>query len=139
MKIKLQNKLTTLDPGDRIVVPITQFGMAQHHAIYFGQINGVDFFIENKIGFGVRLITANQFFIENQVITRIEKFLGDRFDRAVAIQKAQKMIGNQYDLLTFNCEHFANEIQRSISTSPQVKVGIALGILSLFLLITIVD
>jgi hypothetical protein len=135
MKIKYKNKSIKLEPGDRIVVPITLLSITQHHAIYYGQINGIHYFIENKNGFGVRLITAEQFIIENPSITRIQKFPGDAYDRTYAIQKAYKLLGKKYDLLGYNCEHFANDIQHSVNTSPQVKVGIALGIFTLLILV----
>lgn len=109
-------------PGDRLVVPKSGLRLVQHHALYLGQNHqGVDLIAENKIGFGVRLITAGEFFKDVIEITRIEKFKGNNYDRKPAVQKALQKLGQPYHLINYNCQHFANEIQYGKIECDQVS------------------
>lgn len=66
-----------LQPADRIVVPKSDLRWVQHHAIYLGRDeNGTDWIAENKIGKGVQIVTAVDFFIDATEITRVEPFRG---------------------------------------------------------------
>jgi Permuted papain-like amidase enzyme, YaeF/YiiX, C92 family len=131
-------KQYNLKPGDRIVVPKSGLRVIQHHAIYLGQNNqGVDLIAENKIGHGVRLITANEFFEYVINITSIERFAGNNYERQLAVQKALQKLGKPYDLINYNCENFATEIQTGVSYSEQVVtiykgVAVAAGFTLLF-------
>ncbi len=108
-------------PADRIVVPKSGLRIVQHHALYLGKNHfGVDLIAENKIGFGVRLITAEDFFKDVIEVTRIERFKGNNYQRKVAVQKALNKLGQPYQLINYNCQHFANEIQYNIVKSHQV-------------------
>jgi hypothetical protein len=110
-----------LVPGDRIVVPKSGLRLVQHHALYLGKNkSGVDLIAENKIGFGVRLITADNFFKDVIEVTRIERFKGSNYQRKVAVQNALSKLGQPYDLINYNCQHFANEIQYNEVRSEQV-------------------
>ena len=121
-----------IKPADRIVVPKSNFKMVQHHAIYLGQNNqGVDLIIENKIGFGVRLITADDFFSETNEITRIERFSGSNYDRQLAVERALYEIGKPYNLINYNCESFSNHVQNNKPESKQVWTGFFVGIVAL--------
>lgn len=108
-------------PADRIVVPKSGLRIVQHHAVYLGQNHfGVDLIAENKIGFGVRLVTADDFFKDVIEITRIERFNGSNYERKLAVQKALDKLGQPYHLIDYNCQHFANEIQYNLIKSDQV-------------------
>ena len=97
-----------LEPADRIIVPKSLFGLIQHHAIYLGQNDqGIDLIAENKIGFGVRIITAKAFFKEVTTVTRIIKFKGNNYKRRIAVQNALLKAGQPYYLINYNCEHLA--------------------------------
>jgi hypothetical protein len=114
----------SLQPGDRIVVPKSHVGMIQHHAIYIGyDLNGTHWIIDNNAGVGVRLITVDAFFRDSIGVTRIERLRGNSNDRKIAVQKALQKIGQPYNLINYNCEAFANEIQHGTSTSKQVEMG----------------
>lgn len=65
-------------------------------------------------------------------ITRIEPFTGNDTQRKQAVKNALSLKGTLYDLLQFNCEHYANLIQYKRQVSEQVKAGLALGIIALF-------
>src|SRR5579864_2499912 len=102
-------------PADRIVVPKSGLRIIQHHAVYLGQNHlGVDLIADNKIGFGVRLVTAADFFKDVIEVTRIEKFRGNNYERKLAVQKALDKMGQPYHLINYNCQHFANEIQYNL-------------------------
>jgi hypothetical protein len=133
-----------LKAGDRIIVPKSRLRIVQHHALYLGENrNGVDLIAENKIGFGVRLVTADEFFKDAIEVTGIEKFTGNNYQRKLAVQKALAKLGQPYDLINYNCQHFANEIQHNEVRSEQVdgmfeglkvaaSFAIIVGLLSLF-------
>lgn len=126
-----------LKPGDRIVEPKSSLRLVQHHSIYLGQdISGTDWIIENKIGFGVRLVTAKEYFSAVIEVTRIERFYGTGEQRKAAVQKALSEIGKPYDLINYNCESFANYIQYGHTRSVQLEGGLA--VLLLFLIIVII-
>lgn len=123
-----------LEPGDRIIVPKSGLRIVQHHAMYLGQNHqGIDLIAENKIGFGVRLVTADKFFADVIEVTRIEKFRGNTYKRKLAIQRALQKLGHPYHLINYNCQHFANEIQYGKVESDQVANGLAAVLTLLFI------
>jgi uncharacterized protein YycO len=131
-------------PGDRIIVPKSGFRIIQHHALFLGQnYHGVDLIAENKIGIGVRLITADDFFKDVIEVTKIEKFNGNNYQRKIAVQKALQKLGQPYHLIDYNCQHFVNEIQHNHIKSEQIDglfeglkvaagIAILLGLFNLF-------
>ena len=126
--------LNTLQPGDRVVLPKSSLGLIQHHALYVGKDNvGNRLYIENAIGRGVQIITESYLFKDGYQITRIERFHGSPNQRQMAVRSAIKMLGKQYDLINFNCEHYANNIQHRRSYSHQVENGLVLGLIALLL------
>jgi uncharacterized protein YycO len=123
-------------PCDTIIVPKSGFNIVQHFAVYIGQdFYGRDILIENKAGHGVRLVYADNFFNEAPTITRIEKFTGTNYERYDKVKRALQKIGKPYNLINYNCEHFAREVRTGIPSSAQV--GTALGILALVGLVTL--
>ncbi len=120
-------KRYNLKPGDRIVVPKSGLGIVQHHAIYLGQNDrGIDLIAENKIGHGVRVITADDFFRDVISITRIERFKGTGHERKLSVQRALAKLGVPYDLINYNCESFAEEVQTGTVKSRQAEVATSL-------------
>ena len=112
-----------LKPADRFVVPKSQLRIIEHHALYLGQNqDGTHLIEENKHGSGVRIVTAEEFFKDVIEITRIEKFTGSNIERKLAIQNALQKQGKPYDLINYNCQHFANEIQYGKVVSEQVDL-----------------
>jgi len=137
-------KVLNLKPADRIVVPKSGLRIVQHHVIYLGQNHqGHHLIAENKIGFGVRLVTTEDFFKDVIEVTRIERFKGSNYERKLAVQKALSKCGLPYDLINYNCQHFANEVQYGKAESEQVDslreglkiaagVALIIGLLNLF-------
>lgn len=122
---KFYNYLLQLNPGDRVVVPKSSINWVQHHAIYLGcDEYGRHLLIENKDGIGVRVVTAETFFIGVTKITRTQKFTPrPGYSRQDLVNYALSKRGRKYHLMTYNCEHFANEVQNRVVKSQQVNVG----------------
>jgi len=117
-----------LQPADRLVVPKSTARLVQHHAIYLGlDENGIELIAENIAGTGVRIVTASDFLLNAIEVTRVERFTGTEAQRNWALQNAINLVGTNYDLLQFNCEHYANIVQHNRKDSIQVKTGLILG------------
>lgn len=122
-----------LAPGDRLIVPKKGLGFINHHGIVLSNHNiSENYIIENNVNTGVRIVSERIFFEGVDRITKIEKFIGDNFLRIQSIENALNLIGRNYDLLKYNCEHFANEVQRKPIQSKQLK-NILIFLLLLFL------
>lgn len=117
--------LKNLQPGDRLVLPKSNLGFVQHHAIYIGNdVYGKRQYIENYLGKGVQIVSEKHLFRDGYYLTRIEPFTGDDFQRRLAVNRAIALIGTRYDLVNFNCEHYANAVQYNKPFSNQVGNGI---------------
>jgi len=113
-----------LQPGDRIVEPIFQTGFSKHHAIYLGiDAHGTEWISENQKFAGVRLIKASEYFQPGKKY-KIQKFTGRYADRVLAVNRALALLGNPYDLILYNCEHYASYVQTGKPESLQVKNGL---------------
>jgi hypothetical protein len=120
-----------LNPGDRIVVPKSLFGIVQHHAVYAG--NGC--FYENKIGQGVVLTPWGEFFRGVSQVTSIQRFNGNYWELQQAMNRAESLVGRAYHAVNFNCEHFANYVLCARPCSRQVEnAGGILGALAVALI-----
>lgn len=109
-----------LSPADRIVQPIFQTGLSKHHSIYLGtDQHGMEWVAENDKFGGVVLTKVNDFFKEKKCFT-IQRFCGNFHDRKAAVQRALSKVGAPYDLLNFNCEHYAEYVQTGNTGSKQV-------------------
>lgn len=110
-----------LQPADRIVEPLFQTGVTKHYSIYLGEdFSGQEWIAENHKTKGVQIIPAKNFFSQTKQIVRIEKFNGSNQARKEAIQRALRLAGKPYNLLNYNCEHYANEVLTGRPESKQV-------------------
>jgi len=110
-----------LNPADRIINPIFATGLSKHHAIYLGMDDhGVEWISENYQGRGVRMVKARDFFMRSKSF-RIQKFDGDWAAREAAIIRALEELGKPYDLINYNCEHYAEFVQYNRFFSGQVE------------------
>lgn len=117
--------LKNLMPGDRLVLPKSELGMIQHHAIYIGNdAYGNRLYIENHINDGVRAVSETYLFRDGYHLTRIEPFNGNNIQRNEAVKRAKHLIGKPYNLINFNCEHYANTVQHNRSYSKQIGNGV---------------
>ena len=112
--------INTLRTGDLIV---RQKGPAStHFIIYIGYIKGILTVAENQSGIGVRY-TPHQQALAGNSIKRFERFGGTEAQRQLVIPKINGLLGKAYDLIVFNCEHFARWIANGKPESKQVKVA----------------
>lgn len=126
--------LDTLQPADRLVIPKSGLKLVQHHVIYLGKDNnGNRVYIENAIGKGVQIVSEAHLFRDGYELTRVERFTGNQQQRNAAVKFAMQLQGKQYDLLNFNCEHYANTVQHRKTHSNQVGNGIVIGLFVLVL------
>lgn len=112
--------MNSLRTGDLIV---RQKGpWSTHYIVWIGWQNGVQVVAENQIGHGVRYISLNEALAGNP-IKRFEKFGGTESQRQLVIHKINALLGKSYDLVVFNCEHFARWIATGKMSSSQVAIA----------------
>lgn len=131
-----------LKPADAIVVKKEKFGILDHYVIYLGIDNfGEHKFIANYTK-GIQFIEHWELiaFLQSYIPVRLNKFLGDEFQRNAAVRRAlQRLNERAYNLILNNCEHFANWVQKGLPKSEQVEdigksfaiTGAGIGILGL--------
>lgn len=121
-----------LSTGDRILVPKSDLSIIKHHAVYLGyDVNNCHYIIENVIGIGVRLIGVSDFFIKNPIISRIEHYNADSREQSRIIKCAISKLGTPYNLFTYNCESFANDVLQKKADSSQLEIALVLILLIL--------
>lgn len=76
------------------------------------------------------MVEAYKFFVPSKEY-RVQKFEGNEIQRSAAVHAAMSQLGQPYNLVNNNCEHFASFVQTGIAESKQVMqvVGIALLLL----------
>jgi hypothetical protein len=125
-----------LEIGDCILLPLFETGLTKHFAIYLGRDgHGQEIIIQNLAGVGVHLLEASEFFAKVSRIARIEKFYGNIHQQNQLLKRAEALVGMPYNLITYNCEHFANEIRYGKKESNQVAtvilaLTVTLGVLA---------
>jgi hypothetical protein len=112
--------ISTLKTGDLIVRQKGPF--STHFLVYIGWYDGTELVAENQVGAGVRYTSLTEALAGNYV-KRLEQFGGTEQQRNLVIPKINSLIGKGYDLVAFNCEHFARWIANGKPESKQVKVA----------------
>ncbi|MBL7885880.1 MAG: hypothetical protein JNJ52_03975 [Flavobacterium sp.] len=110
--------ISQLKTGDLIVRAKGIF--STHYMVYIGNQGGNIMVAENQIGFGVRYVTLAEA-LKGNAIVRFEKFGGAGFERNTVVTKINSILGKSYDLVAFNCEHFARLIAQGKPKSKQVE------------------
>ena len=114
-----QLHFNSLLPAD-VVVAKKRNGIGRilnHYIVYVGN----NTFIGN-LKEGVKIISnseLNELFTDYEPI-RIRRFQDTSNERKQALNRAYSNLGKTYDLIYFNCEHFANLVQKGIKSSSQV-------------------
>jgi hypothetical protein len=111
--------INTIRTGDLIVRQKGPF--STHYIVWIGWQNGVQVVAENHNGDGVRYTSLEEA-LAGKPIKRFEKFGGTESQRCLVISQINKMVGRSYDLVVFNCEHFARWISTGKIESKQVKI-----------------
>lgn len=110
-----------LRPADRLIEPIFATGLSKHHVIYLGEdYQGVEWIAENYKFQGVRKVKASEYFTWGKKF-RIARFSGSYPERIAAVKRALSRMGERYDLINFNCEHYAEYVQTGRANSKQVN------------------
>lgn len=130
-------KKYNLQIGDQIVEPLFALGLSKHFAVYLGLENGIEWIAENHKVNGVQIIPAHTYFKKITSISRIDKFRGTNTQRLALIKNAKRLVGTPYNLVNYNCEHFATQITTGISESRQVSIAVT-GLLA-FIFIGLVN
>lgn len=119
-----------LYPAD-VIVAKKRRGLGRilnHYIVYAGN----NTFIGN-LRKGVKILSNSE--ISELLIdyepTKIRRFQGNNLERQWAINRAFSRLGEKYSLPFFNCEHFANWVQKGKESSIQVTIGVTILILGL--------
>lgn len=119
--------LNTIKTGDLIVREKGPF--STHFMVYIGMENGNHIVAENQNGFGVRYVNLIEALNGNS-IKRLENFVGTESERSLVIPRINILLGKGYDLIAFNCEHFARLISNGKTYSRQVKLTSSLAVIA---------
>jgi len=120
------------------IIRVSRF-LYNHVGIYVGirPLDHRDVIHNDKHG-GVVLCTLAEF--AGGMPIYLEKLAPrDRSARGAVVGRAFSLIGRQFDLLEFNCEHAANWSQTGKMESPQLKGFAVLGFLGLLGLAAVVS
>ena len=102
--------------------------LSTHYMVYVGIRNGVQLVAENQNKVGVRITSLTKALAGN-AIARIERFRGTETQRNMILPRIQSMLGIGYNLIVFNCEHFARTISQGKLESKQVKTASNIAII----------
>jgi hypothetical protein len=117
--------INTLKTGDLIVRQKGPF--STHYIVWIGWQNGIQLVAENQRGLGVRYTSLQEALAGNS-IKRFEKFGGTEVQRQLVVPKIKNLLGKSYDLMVFNCEHFARWIATGKIESKQVRTASTIAI-----------
>lgn len=113
---------TQLYPAD-VIVAKKRNGLGRilnHYVVYVGN----ETFIGN-LEKGVKVLSKME--LSNLLIDyepiKIKPFSGTNYQRNQALNRAYGRLGEKYNLLNFNCEHFANWVQKGKENSVQVTIA----------------
>ena len=117
-KLQLNSQLYPAD----VIVAKKRNGLSRilnHYVVYVGN----ETFIGN-LQDGVKVLSESELsdLLVDYEPVRIKPFEGTDFKRNQAINRAYHKLGQKYSLLNFNCEHFANWVQKGKENSVQVTI-----------------
>jgi hypothetical protein len=117
-KLQLNSQLYPAD----VIVAKKRNGLGRilnHYVVYVGN----ETFIGN-LQDGVKVLSESELsdLLVDYEPVRIKPFEGTNFQRNQAISRAYHKLGQKYSLLNFNCEHFANWVQKGKDNSVQVTI-----------------
>lgn len=113
--------------GDKVSRLKRGVSFIRHYAVYLGTNEyGIHRFAENNVNNGVQIVTAEAFFCNAEAIL-VERCNISWEQRVKAVRLAEQKVGQKYNLLDYNCEHFANEVTIGSRKSKQVSWGLGIG------------
>lgn len=117
MNMNIEQK-NNIKPGDGLVRSKSFLGIIDHYGLYVGR----SMVIENHPLSGVRLVTLSEF-LNGRKLLKVKPYPGLEWTRSSAVNRAYEMIGTQYSVFEFNCEHFVNYIHQVGIKSGQADVA----------------
>src|SRR5688572_16042517 len=94
-----------------------------HLGIYVGRQGAIAHaVVHNDKGIGVVLCTLPQF-ADGKMVHLHNEAQGNEFEREQIAERALSMLGKEFDLINFNCEHLVNYAQNLTPESPQVQTA----------------
>ena len=126
-KLQLNSQLYPAD----VIVAKKRNGLGRilnHYVVYVGN----ETFIGN-LQDGVKVLSESELsdLLVDYEPVRIKPFEDTDFQRNQAINRAYQRLGQKYSLLNFNCEHFANWVQKGKENSVQVSILLSVLVLGL--------
>ena len=126
-KLQLNSQLYPAD----VIVAKKRNGLGRilnHYVVYVGN----ETFIGN-LQDGVKVLSESELsdLLVDYEPVRIKPFEDTDFQRNQAINRAYQRLGQKYSLLNFNCEHFANWVQKGKENSVQVSMLLSVLVLGL--------
>lgn len=121
VKVSFKGKQVEVFAGDRII-RAKENGLVKHHIVVAnGQL------AENHPDSGVRYISVAELNRSGNIL-EIQPFKGSNEERCQIIQRIGELINFPYNLQTYNCEHFANDVIFGKPFSKQMtKANVVVG------------
>lgn len=114
-----------LEIGDKLQV------RGIHYGIYVGPRGSRgENVVHNAKGAGVQFVHLSEF-AGGEPVWIVARVPSSWYAREIVAQRAVGLVGMQYDLINFNCEHFVNLVQTGKATSPLVALGAVVGTICL--------
>lgn len=104
--------IKNLQTGDILIRANSVLG--NQYGIYIGELNGTVIVAENRRSCGIRFVTFHKF-LNGKKLAGIERFDGKEDDRKLVLPFLEKLIGEDYDLVKFNCEHFSSSLTEGLA------------------------
>jgi hypothetical protein len=123
LSVSMDRNLARIQVGDIVAV----FGRGcVHDGLYVGRrgFDGRDI-VHNDKSRGVVLETLEEF-SGGRPVSLKRRVAKNHFEQEAIAQRAFALIGQNYDLMTFNCEHAANFAQGGRRESPQLQAAFVL-------------
>ena len=113
-----------LQPADAIMLRKKFAAMVDHFVVFVGYVDNHPRFMANHKD-GVSFVSDQEMAQYATILEpqRIDRFTGTEQERRSALQRAFSAFGKPYKVLSSNCEHFKEWVQRGAWKSPQVKTG----------------
>lgn len=103
-----------LHHGDKIWTHARTLGVERHYGIWDAEFGKV---LHNTHPGGVQYISLGEF--SNREVF-VEKRASVGHERQV-VERARALMGRQYNLVSFNCEHYASVVHEGKKESPQLQ------------------
>jgi hypothetical protein len=111
--------------GDKLRVP-GAFGF-YHYGIYIGAWGGHPHCVIHNAKLKEVELTTLEAFADGRPVELAERVARNRWEAAHIVERAFSLLGKNYDLLGFNCEHAANLALHGEAVSLAVRGLFAVG------------